>query len=160
MLMRESSAAGTLLLAAALSWPSLAAAQGKPEGNRYSMQPVEGGVVRMDNATGEMSLCHVEAKKMACDMASDQRSALQERIDRLEERVARLEGRLRDQGTEAAPLPTDKDLDRAMNTFERVMRRFFRMVDNLNRDFRQHPGPEGGSDARPENRKGDFRSAI
>ncbi len=138
-------AAAAMVLAAALSLPPFAAAQEKPAAGRYSMQAVDGGVVRMDNRTGEMSLCRVEAGKMACDIATDQRSALQARIDELEKRVARLEGQARDRSAETAPLPTDKDLDRAMNAFERVMRHVFKMVDNLNRDFRERPKPEDGS---------------
>lgn len=138
------------LLAATLALPSPAGAQDKPAADRYAMQPVDGGVVRLDRMTGEMSLCRVEAKKMACDMASDQRSALQARIDRLEKRVLRLEEKVRDRTAETAPLPSDKDLDRAMTAFERVMRHLFKMVDNLNRDFRERPKPEDGSAAGPQ----------
>lgn len=142
--------AAAALLAAASFLALPAAAQDGPADNRYSMQPVDGGVVRMDNVTGEMSLCRVEDKKMVCDMATDRQSALQDRIDRLAERVDRLEGRMTDRRAETKTLPGDKDLDRAMNAFERVMRRLFRMVDDLNRDFGKDPGPEQKSAAGPE----------
>lgn len=133
-------------VAALLVLPMSARGEDKPGGGRYSMQPVEGGVVRMDNATGEMSLCRVEERKLVCDEAGARPGrGLEERLGRLERRVDRLEGQMKDGSAETAPLPTDKDLDRAMNSFERVMRHLFRMVDGLNRDSREHPAPEDGS---------------
>ena len=139
-------------VAAVLCLPMSALAEDKPPAARYSMQPVDGGVVRMDNETGEMSLCHVEAKAMVCDgPAGDPRAgSLQDRVDRLERRVERLEGRTKEPSAETAPLPTDQDLDRAMNAFERVMRHLFKMVDGLNRDWRDHPEPEKGSAPGPQ----------
>ena len=37
-----------------------------------------------------------------------------------------------------------------MSAFERVMRHLFKMVDNLNREFRDRPKPEDGSAAGPQ----------
>ena len=118
--------------------------------SRYTKEKTENGIVRMDTATGEMSLCHERDGSMDCAMAGDQRSALKERIDRLEKRLSALEKEISDlKSNRPEGLPSDKDLDRAMGVIEDFMRRFFNMVDNLNKDFKDPttephaaPGPQ------------------
>lgn len=130
--------------AAALAGAVPAAAQ--DPASRYTMEKTENGIVRMDTATGEMALCHESDGRMDCAMAGDQRSALEDRIDRLERRLSVTEKELADLkagGTEA--LPSDKDLDRAMGAMENFMRRFFNMVDDLNKDFKDRTNEHGGA---------------
>jgi len=116
------------------------------DANRYTMERTDDGIVRMDTATGEMSLCQERDGRIACALAGDERSALDERIARLEQRLSAMEKEIADLKADRATLPTDKDLDRAMGAMENFMRRFFKMVDDLNKDFKDrtgepHPAP-------------------
>jgi hypothetical protein len=129
-----------LPLLAALALAAMTATSSAQE-SRYTMEKTENGIVRMDTATGEMSLCHERDGRMDCAMAGDQRSALQDRIDRLERRLSTLEKEIADlKANRPDALPSDKDLDRAMGVIEDFMRRFFNMVDNLNKDFKDRTG--------------------
>ncbi|TPW25746.1 hypothetical protein [Pararhizobium mangrovi] len=107
--------------------------------NNYSLQKVEGGVVRMNNATGEVSMCHTQAGELVCEMAADERNALEKRVEALEKRVDRLTD---GEGDTASGRSPDRNLDRAMDAVEHAVRRFFAMIDDLNRDFlrRDHYG--------------------
>jgi len=146
--------AAAILVAA--SGPTLALAQDKPQAaapsaaGRFTLQKVEGGVVRMDNETGEMSLCHADGQSLACKPATDDGKRLQARIDDLEKRVATLESEAKGGNLLSKALPTDKDLDQAMNVFERLVRRVFGMANDLNREFQSQPKEEGGTAGPPQ----------
>lgn len=133
-----------------LSAPTFAGAQDRAA-NRYTMEKTDDGIVRMDTATGEMSLCHERNGRLDCGtMAGEERGVLEDRIDRLEGRLSAMEKEIADlKAGGAGALPSDKDLDRAMGVMEDFMRRFFNMVDGLNRDFKDRtkqpespPGPQ------------------
>ncbi|KQT54502.1 hypothetical protein ASG43_02605 [Aureimonas sp. Leaf454] len=62
--------AAILLLAALCSAaPVLAqtAPGGEPAPGRYQFQPVEGGLAKLDTATGEITICRVDPARMVCD---------------------------------------------------------------------------------------------
>ena len=125
----------TLLIAAAPD-TDLAA------GGRYKITPAEGGAfLRLDTQTGAMSVCQRKDGKWACEAVPDDRRALQSEVKRLEELL-----KLPDPGNpdgkdkraeRGGPrfqlqLPSEADVDRAMDYIERMMRKF---KDKL-RDFK------------------------
>ncbi|WP_371348796.1 hypothetical protein [Ancylobacter sp. IITR112] len=58
---------------------------------RFSMQPVEGGLMRLDTRTGAMSFCSQRAQAWVCEAVPDDRAALEAEIGRLQARIAALE---------------------------------------------------------------------
>jgi len=104
---------------------------------RYRMTPAEGGAfLRLDTQTGAMSVCQRKDGRWACEAVPDERRALETEIDRLKSEVKRLEELLAlpDPGTpdgkraqRSGPklsLPSEEDLDRAMDYAQRMMRKF------------------------------------
>jgi hypothetical protein len=135
-----------ICLAAALG--GTASAQEVQREGRYALVPVENGILRLDTVTGEVSRCMGAADASACRLLPDERLAYEAEIRRLEERMDVLEGRMTnlevppDRTPGSAPkasggLAEDREIDRALDLSERVMRRFFGMVRDLKRDFEQ-----------------------
>ena len=106
-------------------------------GGRYRMTPAEGGAfLRLDTQTGAMSVCQRKDGRWACEAVPDERRALESEIDRLKSEVKRLEELLAlpDPGTpdgkraqRSGPklsLPSEEDIDRAMDYAQRMMRKF------------------------------------
>lgn len=138
---------------------------------RFTMQPVDGGMLKLDTQTGGMSFCSSRAGQWRCEALPDERAALETEIDRLQKRLAARQGGVPDimapplpppasPGTPPAqegppragrvpdagqptepPAETRRRLDEAMEMAEHVFRRFFDMIDRLRRD------PPKGEDA-------------
>jgi hypothetical protein len=102
--------------------------------SRYSMQPVDGGVARLDTQTGEISLCQVDSGQIACEPSEDERQRLEDRIRELSDEVASLKEGRPDDGDAATPLagprkpqsvlPEDADLDKALGQMKHIFRTF------------------------------------
>ena len=108
------------------------------ENGRFTMNPVEGGVMRLDTRTGKISVCRQRGAAWACEAAADDRAAYEQEISRLQDKVTRLEGELR-AGGKSEPksgmkLPSDAEVDKAMTFFESILRRFKSMIENLQRE--------------------------
>lgn len=58
---------------------------------RFTVQTVEGGLMRLDTQTGALSFCTQRAGGWACEAVPDDRAALEAEIDRLQARLAALE---------------------------------------------------------------------
>lgn len=130
-----------------------AAAQDAPEtgeNGRYIVRNVEDGVLRIDRETGATSICREDADGWACRAVPDDREVLEDEIARLASenaalaaRVGELEDRLAglDGGTpppavdDDQDLPSDAEIDRMMDSFEHMMRRFLGIVRSLKDDF-------------------------
>ncbi|WP_018389115.1 hypothetical protein [Ancylobacter sp. FA202] len=80
--------AAILLAASAQAQP---AADPAAEQVRFTVQTVEGGLLRLDTQTGAMSFCAQRAGGWACEAVPDDRAALEAEIDRLQARIATLE---------------------------------------------------------------------
>lgn len=147
----------------ALPGASPAAAQAA-EGPRFTTQPVEGGLMKLDTRSGALSFCSARSGAWVCEAVPEDRAALEAEIGRLQARIAVLERARPGAGVpdimappESAPPGTppaaqapdgatppadepglskeaDKRLDQAMDMAEHVFRRFFEMVDRLRRD--------------------------
>ncbi len=113
----------------------------EPIPNRFTMEKTENGFVRLDTQTGELSICSEKSGQMVCRMSADERRAFEETLSDLSARVAALEQRL---DALAPPsglqdIPDEAELDRALSAMEKMMRRFFGMVEELQRDFDTSP---------------------
>jgi len=104
---------------------------------RYTMQPAEGGgFVRLDSETGAVSFCNRDGGRWSCGAVADATSALTAEINRLKEEnktlkddVRRLEDTLlstehNDRPEGRLQLPSEEDVDRALNYFEKLFRKF------------------------------------
>lgn len=155
--------AGLVLLAGtglALAQPAADPAAADPV--RFTVQKVEGGLMRLDTQTGAMSFCAQRAAGWACEAVPDDRAALEAEISRLQARLAALEKNRATGGAGVpdimvppqntppdAPPPAgatpDADgelpaqarqrLDQAMDLAEHAFRRFVEMVERLRKDL-------------------------
>jgi exonuclease VII small subunit len=122
----------------------LAAGAASAEGEgRYRMEKTEGGFVRLDTATGEISICREKDGQITCRMAADERAAFEKELDLLTARVEALENAAGTPLTGVKPrLPTDEEIDRTMSVMERMMQRFMGIVKNLE-DGKEETSPGG-----------------
>lgn len=76
--------------------PVAASANGTPdsENGRYSFNRVEEGILRLDQRTGQVSLCARRNLGWACHPVPDERAALEEEIGRLQRNNAALKKEL------------------------------------------------------------------
>ncbi len=107
------------------------------EEERYQLERTDNGYVRLNTATGEMSICEERSGQLVCKAAAEERAAFQDEIDRLqgkldavEARVARLEGR----AIPEAPLPSDEEVDKSLDIMEKFFRRFLGVVQEFDKD--------------------------
>ena len=123
-----------------LAGPAMAEGEG-----RYRMDKTEGGFVRLDTATGEVSLCRERDGQIVCRMAADERAAFEKELDLLTKRVEALEKAGAGGQTAAKPsLPSDEEIDRTMSIMEKMMQRFMGIVKDL--EGEEEAAPEKGAD--------------
>lgn len=152
--------AGAVLLAAgAQAQPGPGTGAPPAEATGFTMQPVEGGLMRLDTRTGAMSFCAARAGGWSCEAVPDDRAALEAEIGRLQARLAALEKQGRagvpdimapPQTTPDSPSPKDappsatpeelpgearQKLDQAVDLAEHAFRRFVEMIERLRKDL-------------------------
>jgi hypothetical protein len=136
---RAASSLPTLTLAAAMSLGPAAAQDAitSTENGRYTMTPSDGGFLRLDTRTGQVSHCSATREGAQCRSAPDERNALEQEIARLAKENAELKSKLA--GGPAVrpsiPLPNKDDMDRALTFAEEFMRRMMRLM-------REEPAPD------------------
>ena len=125
---------------------SLLAGASAAEPDRYRLEKTPNGYVRMDTRTGEMSICQEKWGELVCRMAADERTAVQDEMERLqtelkvlndqlatvkalEDRVTKLENSVTAKIEQS--LPTEEDFNKTMS----YMERFFRSFMGIVRDF-------------------------
>ena len=125
-----------------------------PEGadSRYTFHRVDDGYVRLDGRTGQVSMCAQRPVGWSCQAIPDERAALEAEIARLQgesaalkkELIARnlpLPGAVKPEAPahrEEPPrlqLPNDADLDKVVNFFEKLWRRFVEVIVTLQKDM-------------------------
>jgi hypothetical protein len=148
-----------LLLAVAVAY----GAEPDTAHGRYAFQVVPDGLMRLDTATGEVSLCAKHAAGWVCTAVADDRAALDGEIGRLARENAqlrtalaahglRLPGGVTGQSGGSQDPLDDRQFDRVMGFFERLWQHLVDMVRTLqddwarNKDFeeRQPPLPDAG----------------
>ncbi len=111
----------------------------------YTLQAVEGGVLKLDTRSGALSFCSARAGAYVCEAVPEDRAALEAEISRLQARIAELEkGRAGvpdimappKDGAPDAPMTEEarKRLDEALDVAEHAFRRFMDMVNRLRGD--------------------------
>jgi len=136
--------AGLILMATA----GVAMAQDAAPG-RYTMHKVDGGFVRLDTKTGAVSFCQNDETSWSCapiDRAAPDTDveALRKENKELKAEVKRLDELLGLRGERKArgptfKLPTEQEVDQALNYFERMLKKF---QDRLNRlEKKSEPEP-------------------
>lgn len=124
---------------------------------RYVMNPVDNGFVRLDTETGAMSVCTQRNGRWVCELMEDEAKALQEEIERLKAEVKRL----KDQAALAEPspdraypserpersfeLPTEEEVDKALDYFENIFRKFRERIEKFEKEQRGAEGRKDGT---------------
>ena len=119
---------------------------------RYTFNRVDEGYVRLDGRTGQVSICAQRPVGWACQAMPDERAALEAEIARLQgenatlkkELIARnlpLPGAVKPEAATAKEepprlqLPSDADLNKVVNFFEKIWRRFVEVIVTLQKDI-------------------------
>lgn len=121
-----------------------------PPSGRFSFAPADGGYLRLDSTTGQVSFCSPGSAGWACQLVPDDRAALDAEIARLQDEVVRLKAEAakpeppRPQA-ELAPrsgqdetrlkLPSREEMEKAKAAFERAWRHFVDMVYDFQKDM-------------------------
>jgi hypothetical protein len=133
------------------------------ENGRYTLSPVPDGVIRLDTRTGAVSTCNNSGTGWACYAVPDERAALDAEIGRLQADNEKLKAQLtageptvsgkideplpKTDSLKPAepkvaegerkieiPLPSDRDMDRAMSFIEQAWRRLVEMANRMQKD--------------------------
>lgn len=106
--------------------------------NRFQLERTEHGVVRLDMATGAMTLCRDDDGTLVCRMQPDERAAFERELGHLEKRIAALEEKLSRAppaaGSNSAgypssgTLPSDAEVERSLSIMEKFMRSFMTII--------------------------------
>ena len=135
---------GPIFVLSAFLLPALTVGASAQEGERYRLEKTEQGYVRMDTQTGDMSICEERSGQLVCRVAADERSALQEEIDRLNTALQGLEQRVT--VLEKAPairsLPTDEEVDKTIGYMQRFFRGFMDIVKDFEKNEETPPAGE------------------
>ncbi len=106
----------------------------------FTLKPVDGGFVRMDVATGHITTCSGTIDALVCRSAPDERIALETEIDRLTAENLRLQAAAKAGGTGLPSakveftLPSEAEIDKAMTFFEKMVKRFKSIMDDLSKE--------------------------
>lgn len=124
---------------------SLPAAAQNTSAGRYTMHQTDDGMLRLDTQTGAVSLCNKTEETWACKPMADEKASseameqLRQENSQLRAEVNRLDkmlglGTPRPGGNVDPPrpgnqqpsfrLPSEKEVDQALNYFERMLRKF------------------------------------
>lgn len=106
------------------------------ETGRYTMEPVDGGFLRLDTQTGAVSVCSGSGNAWSCTPAEDERSKLEEENAQLRADNLVLREQLSELG-EKPKVTTPEDVDAAMDAFETVAERFARIIKIMRREMEE-----------------------
>lgn len=113
------------------------------------MSPAENGFFRLDTETGATSFCGRRDDRLVCEPIEDEAKALREEVERLRAEVQRLQeqaalgGRPGDRRERKLELPTEEEVDKALDYVESIFRKFrdrIRQFEQEERKDRSQPG--------------------
>jgi hypothetical protein len=133
---------------AVLALPAYAQTTPDSENGRFTFNQVGDQMLRLDTRTGVVSLCAKQAAGWSCAAVPDERSALESEIARLQRENGALKKEMIARGLSLpntvtglpanpndqrelqlkVPLPSDAEIDRVMNAFEKMWRRIVDIV--------------------------------
>ena len=141
-------------IAASALVASSAGAQPPPENGdgRYTFHRAGDGYVRLDERTGQVSMCNRRPSGWQCNLLPDERTALEAEIARLQADNAALKKELLSRnlalpsgirpdppapGPDAQRPPSrdEAEVNRVVNLFEKVWRRLVEMIASVQRDL-------------------------
>ena len=135
-----------LALFAVFAAPPASAQTGDAPG-RFTMQPIEGGFLRLDTQTGAVSTCRAGTGNVVfCQPAQDEKQGLAKEIERLRAENLELRAevkRLEETAGLAPPagppgekfqLPSEEDVDSALDYLERMVKKFRDRMRSLEED--------------------------
>ncbi len=117
------------------------------ETGRYTMTPTKDGILKLDTKTGSVALCSRSTGSWACKSVDGNDQGAQNRVMQLEKENARLRARLEQRSLAPAPehdgkmeMPSEEDVDKAMDFMEKLLGRFKGMVEDLKKDKKEDDG--------------------
>jgi hypothetical protein len=93
---------------------------------RYVLEKVPEGYLRLDSATGVVSLCSSKEGVWRCEGVPDDMAALANENERLKKRVEELE-----KSRFAVQLPSDQDVDKLLDLFGKMVDKFIDLSRRL-----------------------------
>ncbi len=137
-------------IAAMLAIGAARATEGPPdEDGRYIVRQAQDGWFRIDQNTGQASLCREAQVGFLCELVPDDRDALLSEITRLAEENAMLRARIARAETQGEgdaqqnglDLPSEEDVDRMMGQFRILIDRFLQSMQELHEEYTR-PEPQ------------------
>ncbi|MBN9260484.1 MAG: hypothetical protein J0I57_19640 [Hyphomicrobium sp.] len=135
-----------------------ASAQTRDVPGRFTMQPIEGGFLRLDTQTGAVSTCRTGSGNLVlCQPAQEESQGLAKEIERLRTENLDLRAEIKRLQTAAVPgapsqppvaeppgkekfqLPSEEDVDGALDYVERMFKKFRDRLRSLEEDNKK-PG--------------------
>lgn len=118
---------------------------------RFALSPVDGGVMRLDKETGAVAFCAKKGEQWSCDPVADKARDLEDKLTALEQENRTLKDHLKtleaaqapatpadpsapDAGgppSGSMPLPSEEDVDKAFDYFERMFKKFKERVQKF-----------------------------
>ncbi len=137
-------------------------AQTSAPSGRYTMSPIDDGFIRLDTQTGAMALCKSKDDNgnWACKSMPDATKALNEQIVQLKAENTRLKEEIKQMEevfglngkapqNKATPpkfsLPTEKDVDKALDYVERMFKKFRERIERLEEGQKDQSEPDQGT---------------
>lgn len=148
---------GAMLMALVLAGPAAADTPDSASG-RFTMSPVDGGFLRLDKQTGAVAMCARSGTTWECTPVEDRTPAaaatglskLEQENRDLKDRIKALEDSLETKVPLEGPpggkaeLPTEQEIDQALDYLERVYKKVRDRVKDLDK-----PLPPPPADATP-----------
>ena len=117
------------------------------ENGRYSFNRIDDDYLRLDQRTGQVSVCSRRKMAWSCHLVPDERTALEDEIARLQKDNAALKRQMLAHGITppggpsaqpdkpTAKSPSEQELDSAMEVMERLWKRLVEIVQRWQREL-------------------------